>query len=115
MGSVGDAYDNALCEGFFATLECELLVLPLAFRFAGAGVSVTLSHVVLAAFRAMALRFISRDASPPSFPTRFPSLRPRATAAGFFRLRVFMEADEFYHARPVSHVGLDTARALSQS
>jgi putative transposase len=26
MGSVGDAYDNALCESFFATLECELLV-----------------------------------------------------------------------------------------
>jgi putative transposase len=25
MGSVGDAYDNALCEAFFATLECELL------------------------------------------------------------------------------------------
>ena len=25
MGSVGDAYDNALCESFFATLECELL------------------------------------------------------------------------------------------
>jgi putative transposase len=24
MGSVGDAYDNALCESFFATLECEL-------------------------------------------------------------------------------------------
>ncbi len=24
MGSVGDCYDNALCEGFFATLECEL-------------------------------------------------------------------------------------------
>ena len=23
--SVGDAYDNALCESFFATLECELL------------------------------------------------------------------------------------------
>jgi len=23
MGSVGDAYDNALCESFFATLECE--------------------------------------------------------------------------------------------
>jgi putative transposase len=22
---VGDAYDNALAEGFFATLECELL------------------------------------------------------------------------------------------
>jgi putative transposase len=25
LGSVGDAYDNALCESFFATLECELL------------------------------------------------------------------------------------------
>ena len=25
MGSVGDAYDNALCESFFSTLECELL------------------------------------------------------------------------------------------
>jgi putative transposase len=24
MGSIGDAYDNALCESFFATLECEL-------------------------------------------------------------------------------------------
>lgn len=28
MGSVGDAYDNALCESFFATLECELLDRP---------------------------------------------------------------------------------------
>jgi len=24
MGSVGDAFDNAMCESFFATLECEL-------------------------------------------------------------------------------------------
>ncbi len=24
MGSVGDCYDNALCESFFASLECEL-------------------------------------------------------------------------------------------
>jgi putative transposase len=24
-GTVGDAYDNAMCESFFATLECELL------------------------------------------------------------------------------------------
>lgn len=24
-GSVGDAYANAMCESFFATLECELL------------------------------------------------------------------------------------------
>lgn len=26
-GSVGDCYDNALCESCFATLECELLEL----------------------------------------------------------------------------------------
>ena len=25
MGSAGDWYDNALCESFFATLECELI------------------------------------------------------------------------------------------
>jgi putative transposase len=25
MGSAGDCFDNALCESFFATLECELL------------------------------------------------------------------------------------------
>ncbi len=25
MGSVGDAYDNAMCESFFSTLEAELL------------------------------------------------------------------------------------------
>jgi len=25
MGSVGDCYDKAMCESFFATLECELL------------------------------------------------------------------------------------------
>jgi putative transposase len=24
-GSVGDAYDNALCDSFFATVECELI------------------------------------------------------------------------------------------
>ena len=30
MGSVGDCYDNAMCESFFATLECELLE---RFRF----------------------------------------------------------------------------------
>jgi putative transposase len=25
MGTVGDAYDNAMAESFFASLECELL------------------------------------------------------------------------------------------
>ena len=30
MGSVGDCYDNAMAESFFATLECELLnIVPL--------------------------------------------------------------------------------------
>jgi putative transposase len=26
MGSVGDCYDNAMCESFHAILECELLI-----------------------------------------------------------------------------------------
>jgi putative transposase len=30
MGTIGDCYDNAMCESFFATLECEL-------RLAGGG------------------------------------------------------------------------------
>ncbi len=25
VGSVGDCYDNAMCESFFASLECELI------------------------------------------------------------------------------------------
>ena len=25
MGSAGDCHDNAMCESFFATLECELV------------------------------------------------------------------------------------------
>ena len=25
MGSVGDCFDNAMCESFFASLECELI------------------------------------------------------------------------------------------
>lgn len=25
MGTAGDAYDNAMCESFFGTLEAELL------------------------------------------------------------------------------------------
>ena len=25
MGTIGDCFDNAMCESFFATLECELL------------------------------------------------------------------------------------------
>jgi putative transposase len=28
MGSVGDCYDNAITESFFATLQCELLDRP---------------------------------------------------------------------------------------
>jgi len=43
MGSVGDCFDNAMCESFFATLECELLAkhrfrtqaeaVPITFEF----------------------------------------------------------------------------------
>src|SRR5262245_28304348 len=39
MGTIGDCYDNAMCESFFATLECELLdrerfATPVAARLA---------------------------------------------------------------------------------
>ena len=37
MGWVGDAYDNAMCESFFATLECELLDRRYFPTMAGAG------------------------------------------------------------------------------
>ena len=43
MGSIGDRFDNAMCESFFATLECELLAkhrfhsqaqaMPVVFEF----------------------------------------------------------------------------------
>jgi putative transposase len=43
MGSVGDCFDNAMCESFFATVECELLAkhrfhsqaqaIPIVFEF----------------------------------------------------------------------------------
>lgn len=43
MGSTGDCFDNAMCESFFATLECELLAkhrfhsqaqaIPIVFEF----------------------------------------------------------------------------------
>jgi putative transposase len=36
MGSVGDCYDNALAESFFATLECELLARSAFFTHAEA-------------------------------------------------------------------------------
>ena len=36
MGSLGDCFDNAMCESFFATLECELLE-PGSPAEAGAG------------------------------------------------------------------------------
>lgn len=35
MGSVGDAYDNALCESFFATLECAHRPPPLRVASGG--------------------------------------------------------------------------------
>src|SRR2546428_189897 len=40
MGSVGDAYDNALCESFFATLECDLLARPRFQTQAEAGMAI---------------------------------------------------------------------------
>jgi putative transposase len=54
MGSVGDCYDNAMCESFFATLECELLervtlrtpgdARPVVFEFIEGWYNVTRRH-----------------------------------------------------------------------
>ncbi len=62
MGSVGDCYDNAMCESFFATLECELLDRS-TFR----------TH---AEARRAIFEFIEGWASPPSFRPGLPESAP---------------------------------------
>ena len=44
MGSVGDCFDNAMCESFFATLECELLAKH-RFRTQAEAVPVTFEFI----------------------------------------------------------------------
>ena len=44
MGSVGDCFDNAMCESFFATLECELLAKH-RFRTQAEAVPVTFDFI----------------------------------------------------------------------
>lgn len=44
MGSVGDCFDNAMCESFFATLECELLAKH-RFRTQSEAVPVTFEFI----------------------------------------------------------------------
>jgi transposase InsO family protein len=66
MGSVGDAYDNALCESFFATLECELLARR---RFASQ------TEARVAVFGAWRSSATSRDGT-----TRCGSIPPWASA-----------------------------------
>ena len=62
MGSVGDCYYNAMCESFFATLECELLE---QHRFTSQ------------AEARMAVSISSRDGTTPLDVTRFSaSSRP---------------------------------------
>jgi len=80
MGSVGDCFDNAMCESFFATLECELLdrvtlrtpaeARPVVFDFIEGWYNPTRRHSSLdyvspAAFE----RRAARDRSPSSGPT----------------------------------------------
>jgi Integrase core domain len=71
VGSVGAAYDNALCESFFATLECELLH---RHRFA-----------TQAAARLAVFDYIEgwSQSAPASFCARLPvAHRLRAAGAG---------------------------------
>jgi putative transposase len=44
MGSIGDCFDNAMCESFFATLECELLAKH-RFRTQAEAVPVTFEFI----------------------------------------------------------------------
>ena len=61
MGSVGDAYDNAMCESFFATLECELLARR---RFK------TQAEARMAVFSSSRASTIRADATPRSAISR---------------------------------------------
>ena len=65
MGSVGDAYDNAMCESFFATLECELLDRSRFPTPADAGVKSSAS---------------SRDSTTPAASTRRSATRRPRTS-----------------------------------
>jgi putative transposase len=71
MGSVGDCFDNAMVESFFATVECELLA---QHRFrthddARAAVFEWLEVVYNRQRRHSALGYLSPDAYERSYPT----------------------------------------------
>ena len=84
MGSVGDAYDNALCESFFATLECELIERR---RFANR------VEAKMAVFRFIE-GWYNRVADTQRWATSRPSISKRSTR------------------RPREHLGLQSAEAL---
>ena len=51
MGSVGDAYDNAMCESFFATLECESVLQDGGMEFATDNLVLSVAGVLKAALK----------------------------------------------------------------
>jgi putative transposase len=95
MGSIGDAYDNALCEGFFATLECELLdrerfrmaaeacravfdyiegwiglLTPAMVHYGDAeAVHARRREILAAAYAQHPARFVRKPPQPPALPT----------------------------------------------
>jgi putative transposase len=80
MGSVSDAYDNAMAESFFATLECELLARK-KFRNPGEAKLALFGFVEDCTTRVVTTR---RRATcrPCEFERRHPQ-RPRTPGPGF--------------------------------
>ena len=73
MGTVGDAYDNAMAESFFATLECELRTAPTAEEDCHEDRGLVIAHV------GHALQFAQLDGHNPRQRPASPRLRVAST------------------------------------
>jgi putative transposase len=86
MGSVGDAYDNAMAESFFATLECELInrrswkTKPKRARRCSRTSKVGTTRAGATARSATSRRWTSRPSTARPNPSR--GLRPGITRSG---------------------------------
>ena len=75
MGSVGDAYDNAMCESFFATLECELIDRT-TFRTRTEARLAVFDYIKASTTPAGATPPSATPAPPPTKPASRPGPRP---------------------------------------
>ena len=78
MGSTGDCFDNAMCESFFATLECELLAkhrfhsqaqaMPIVFEFIEGWYNTHRRHSALGQISPIAFENRHESAARTTFP-----------------------------------------------